>query len=329
MLTTYRDAKGGNAMKTMFTEVTPLHLPRRAGRICGAAVSAGAAAILLSGCNSSTSMSSFDAGEARQRTEAVAPTETVEQAARRGVALAPRVDTIAVSTAHGEATIGDQTIRFRLQANCDTDDTTCTWTETQSGASITVSPSDRVPAAVDTIRAVLTKNGITLLEGRGGNAGPNYRIYGTWMTHGAFAVETAVEVTEGNATVVGRGASAYGERTGTRPTADATWRGVMVGTPARGGNRDNILQGDARLVYSMAGENIDATFDNIVNLDRQASHSVTTVQFTDVPVDRHGIYGQGTTGNRIEGAFYGLNHVETGGVFEQNGIVGAYGARRR
>jgi len=182
---------------------------------------------------------------------------------------------------------------------------------------------------VDTIRAVLTKNGITLLEGRGGNAGPNYRIYGTWMTHGAFAVETAVEVTEGDTTVVGRGTSAYGERTGTRPTASAEWRGVMVGTPRQEGNRDNILQGDARLVYSMAGQNIDATFDNIVNLDRQASHSVTTVQFTDVPVDRDGTYGQGTTGNRIEGAFYGPNHVETGGVFERNGIIAAYGAKRQ
>jgi len=103
----------------------------------------------------------------------------------------------------------------------------------------------------------------------------------------------------------------------------------MVGTPARGGNRDNILQGDARLVYSMAGQDIDATFSNIVNLDRQASHSVTTVRFDGVPVGTDGTYGGGGVGNRIHGAFFGPNHEETGGVFEASGIVGAYGAKRQ
>jgi len=312
-------------MKTMFTEVTPLHLLRRAGRVCGAVVSAGAAAILLSGCNSSTSTTPFDATEARRLTEAEAPAETVAQAEERGDALGPEIDLVAVSRLYVEITDGRDTLNLAV----DCSGTTCRWTDSLSGDSVTIPVSDSVPRTVATRRAVLTKNGFTLLEGRGGDNGPNYRVYGAWGNHGGFILETAVEAEEDGITAVARGATVFGDSTGTRPTTDATWRGVMVGTPARGSWRDNILQGDATLTYRALVSQIDATFDNIVDLDREAPHSVRQIQFSNIPVGTNGTYQAGRFGDGIRGTFAGPNHEETGGVFESNDIVGAYGAKRQ
>ena len=138
----------------------------------------------------------------------------------------------------------------------------------------------------------------------------------------------AQDITDDGVLITVRGASAIGDLTNTRPATDATWRGVMVGTPTRGTNRDNILQGNAELTYTFADEEIDARFSNIVNLDREMHHSVTDVRFDDVPVAADGTYEAGDPGNKIQGGFVGTEHSETGGVFEQQGIVGAFGARR-
>ena len=56
---------------------------------------------------------------------------------------------------------------------------------------------------------------------------------------------------------------------------------------------------------------------------------MTTVRFNNVPVAADGTYNAGGTGNLIEGGFGGPNHEETAGVFEQQGIVGAFGAKRQ
>jgi len=168
------------------------------------------------------------------------------------------------------------------------------------------------------------------------------------MDESSFAVETGAN-TRG---VGSSGAGALGDLTGSAPAADATWRGLMVGTGAQDGNnllqgneacavfagrscapdlpqRDNLLQGDATLTFTAADNQIDATFSDIKNLDRNTAHSVTEVRFRDVPVRNNGRYRQGAGADKIEGAFYGTGHAETAGVFEQQGIVGAYGAKKQ
>ena len=73
---------------------------------------------------------------------------------------------------------------------------------------------------------------------------------------------------------------------------------------------------------------LDAAFTNIKDLDRLAAHSTETVRFDGVTVGNDGTFNSGLTGNRIQGGFYGPNHVEAAGVFEHSNIVGAFGARR-
>ena len=103
----------------------------------------------------------------------------------------------------------------------------------------------------------------------------------------------------------------------------------MVGMPATGAGRGDRLQGDATLTYSLGNQSLDAAFTNIQNIDRLAAHSVTSVSFTGVPVDRRGEFQGGITGNQIQGGFYGPDHAEAAGVFEQSNIVGAFGAKKR
>ncbi len=130
----------------------------------------------------------------------------------------------------------------------------------------------------------------------------------------------------------GRYGRVIGDLTGSRPTdVTAAWSGVMVGTPATGDNRGNVLQGDAALTYTLDGGRgtLDAAFTDIKDLDRLAAHAPETVRFDDVPVEPDGTFETGLTGNRIQGGFYGPGHVEAAGVFEQSNILGAFGAKRR
>ena len=282
-----------------------------------------------SGDSPDRSFGSFDKEEAIRLTNSMAPEETIADQLARAPTILTRTDALIVSTFYGE-TDSPQLPTFNLEPDCI--GTTCTFTEPQTGLSTTVDISEAqdLVANTDIQREVLTRNDITLLEARGSvNVGPNYRIYGAWMEHGSFAVETGGDDTVEDVTIRGRVAQASGDLTGTRPSTNATWRGVMVGTPARGNRRDNILQGDAELTYTASNSEIDAQFTNIVNLDREAPHSVREVRFDDIPVANDGTYGAGSAGNLISGGFGGPNHEETGGIFEQQNIVGAYGAKAR
>lgn len=296
-----------------------------------------AAVGMLSACgggdsNSSGSPKIFEAPTAISLTGSSAPEETISQQSARAAAIFSRTDSFTAATIYGETDLPDlQT--FNLASDCS--GTICIFTHPETGLSYSITLADlrEIEARTDTGRAVLTKNGITLLEGRGGTAGRNYRVYGAWMDHGVFSVETkaqtTVELADGtdvNFTV--RGASAGGDLSGSRPSVSATWRGVMVGTPSRGDHRDNILQGDARLTYDSQNQDLDAVFNNIKDLDRKADYTVTVVRFNDVPVAADGSYSAGRVGNLIQGGFGGPSHEETAGVFEQQGIVGAFGAKR-
>ena len=85
----------------------------------------------------------------------------------------------------------------------------------------------------------------------------------------------------------------------------------MVGTPQQGSRRGHVLQGDATLTYDLESRTLDAGFTGIVDLDREAAHTV------------------GTVGNLLRGGFGGPGHEEAAGAFEQQGIVGAFCAKRQ
>jgi len=209
---------------------------------------------------------------------------------------------------------------FIAPASCPA--TTCTWTEPTTGDSLQVDLSD-FDATVSG-ELVGSKHGITLTR----EIDADSRSLGAWMDHGAFGVITFRDVYSG-VQVNARYGTAGGDLSGSRPLGSATWQGLMVGTPATGAGRGDLLQGDATLTYSLDTRMLGAAFTNIQNIDRLRAHSVSTVRFTGVPVDILGEFEAGSAGNKIQGGFYGSDHAEALGVFEQLNIVGAFGAKRQ
>ena len=181
--------------------------------------------------------------------------------------------------------------------------------------------------AAETV-AVGTKHGITLMSGTREGVDGYVVGFGAWMDHGSFTVQIE-RLREHDVTIDGRYGLAGGDLSGTRPAGDATWLGLMVGTPATGTNRGDRLLGDAALNYDLNSRTLDVAFSSIKNIDRNAAHSTQTVMFQNVRAGSQGTFEAGLAGNRIQGGFYGPGHVEAAGIFEQSNIVGAFGARRQ
>jgi len=242
---------------------------------------------------------------------------------------------VKVATAYVESTNLDVFTPGTYEAECT--ELECTITDPLTNEKVEYDFSDVDPDQLGenfgVVSAVLTKSGITTVEAVGGDKfGSEARLYGSWLNESAFAVLTQSEreVGDGDATATVTVRTAFaggGNLTGSRPDTDATWNGLMVGTPAGGPQRNDILQGDAELTFTAADNMIDATFSKIHNLDQGEPYRTRTIEFSDVPVDTDGTYSLGDdVNNRINGAFYGTNQAETTGTFAKDRIVGAFGA---
>ena len=254
---------------------------------------------------------------------ATAPVESPAAQKARAPGILSRADSLILSTVNGETTF-PEVPTLRLQARCA--GAQCLISDTTIGYSQTVSLSDLITVDGPT-DAVGTKHGITLMYQTASTTSTDYTTLGAWMQHGAFSVNTEKATVQGF-TVDFRYGIAGGDLTGTRPTGNATWLGLMVGTPATGSNRGDRLTGDAALNYDMNAGGLDVAFSSIKNIDRGAAHSTPTVMFNDVLISTRGTFEAGFVGNRIQGGFYGPAHIEAAGIFEQSNIVGAFGARR-
>ena len=177
------------------------------------------------------------------------------------------------------------------------------------------------------------KHGVKLAQ-----AQENYEIdgirfassgYGGWMNYNTFDIsypqgtggglEGPVEIAV---------ASSAGNDTGSRPTGSATWIGLMLGGTNING-RAQALQGDARIVYNLGRNVLDAAFTDIYNLDTVQRHVVPELGWSGVSVARDGSFGQDVSSvNSIMGRFYGPGHAEVGGVFHHPTAIGAFGAKR-
>ena len=278
------------------------------------------AALLISGCGGgSGGPRPVSNPDVRTLTGSQAPLETPTDQRARTPAILARGDSLIYSTMHGETSSPDVPT-FYAQSSCS--GSRCSFYESQTGIQFTFGLEDLVDDPATTSTAVLSKHGITTIQERGASS----NAYGSWMQHSAFGVGSASDRFDGVSITVRTGASG-GDLTGYRPSGSMTWRGLMVGTPATGAGRGNILQGDAMLTYRTSGT-LDASFTSIKNIDTLRNHTVGSVRFTSVPVASNGTFLAGVTGNKIQGGFYGSGHAETAGIFEQSGIVGAFGAKR-
>lgn len=265
-----------------------------------------------------------DVGAIQTLTNAAPPAETVADQIARGPGILSRADSLVVSSAHGE-TQSSEIPTFIARSSCS--GTVCRFTERRTGLSLTLRLSD-LEFAPGNSQSVSTKHDITLIRSVGSFQDINFRALGTWMQHSGFTVQMERSTIQ-DILVDARYGMAGGDLTGSQPLSNATWQGLMVGTPATGAGRGDRLQGDATLTYSFNNQSLDAAFTNIWNIDSLTAHSVAAVRFTDVPVDRRGRFEAGLTGNKIQGGFYGPSHIEAAGIFEQSNMVGAFGTKKQ
>jgi len=228
-------------------------------------------------------------------------------------------------------------------------------------------PGDFVPARrwgddddnLTKVRTILANQGVYLtLDGTSGSATHGALDLGAWMDDAGFFVSVGGHLNRAPDSHYGvsfrygesffdsfsdaRMVAAVGERTGSLPAADATWRGSMVGTAPRGPSKDNLLRGEAELKFGIGDSRLDARFFNIRDYNRFGEEYVTVhgkkpgqIVFPDIPVAADGSYERkyrrkrgDTLSGSISGAFYGTGHHETAGTFRGRGILGAFGAKK-
>ena len=101
---------------------------------------------------------------------------------------------------------------------------------------------------------------------------------------------------------------------------------MLGGTLGGGGD---ALQGDARIVYDLGHNALDAAFTDTYNLDTLQKRVVPEIRWSGVSVNSGRSFRQAvSSGNSIVGRFYGPGHAEVGGVFHHATAIGAFGATR-
>lgn len=159
-------------------------------------------------------------------------------------------------------------------------------------------------------------------------------VYGIWLEHSFHAIERVRYHVPEDLPAEPTRLFTYsvGSSTFDNPrSADgsARWVGLMVGrdvttSPQRG----QLVNGDASVTVSFGEQaaTADVAFFGILNLENGAR--TPDMAWRDLAIENGGFDRRDARDDTISGRFYGPGHAEAGGVFERNGIVGAFGARR-
>ena len=211
----------------------------------------------------------------------------------------------------------------RIGFSCDSESCTVSI----GGVSQTIPRQDLLqasPGGTGDSRQTGTRNGVPI-----GNASDTVSLdgdsmslhtFGGWLDASAFAVSIGrIEGGLLSGMQLGVGLS-LGISPNTNPRASdggATWQGAMVGMDTRS---FGAVEGDVTLdIDSFTNPDVDVDITNI------QGHSDIT--WSDIPL-RDGTFAAGQGADSIHGQFYGETHQEAGGVFERNGLLGAFGAKR-
>ena len=180
-------------------------------------------------------------------------------------------------------------------------------------------------------QAVMVDRNVTVIQSRSAGRQSDgtqltFQTYGGWLADSVFGVQF-FHVTESGTTTDRFATFSFGDASGSNPTGagETHWDGVMVGAEIGTGD---LVQGDARFTINLSQTSNDGMigFSNIKNLNTGAD--IADIQphifgFTN------GSFALASGRLAMEGAFYGDNQEEIGGVFSSANLHGAFGARRQ
>ena len=187
-------------------------------------------------------------------------------------------------------------------------------------------PIELIGTADPDYDTVMVRHDVSIAYAEGGEEeGEEWASLSGWLDHSVFFTEFTVFESVGG--------SSFGSGTvAPLATGAATWRGVMFGADTDEGE---LMLGNAVLTVDFANNNLDVLFSDIHTSGEEESDlpvPLADIRFEDVPLVDDGFRAADTqTGDMIDGAWYGPNHAEAGGVFEHGsrGIVGSFGASRQ
>ena len=119
-----------------------------------------------------------------------------------------------------------------------------------------------------------------------------------------------------------------GEPAGTNPSEGLLfWSGSAFARDVSGTATDgHAVLGEVEIsIASYADPRANVSFFDLFDLNTGASRA--EFEWTDVPV-QDGAFSAGTEGDAVQGRFYGRSHIGVGGIFQSDGLIGAFGAQR-
>ena len=178
------------------------------------------------------------------------------------------------------------------------------------------------------------RRGVTLIRTEGSGTYGDSEAYGGWLEHSLFATHSILYDTETDpdqgATIVSN--YSLGFSSGENPSAvdgSARWEGLTLGRDMRAApSRGQVIRGDADVTVDFAADSMtaDVAFSDIVNIETGDLHD--DMAWHGMEVDEGAFARQNAPDDTISGRFYGPSEEEVGGVFERDGIAGAFGGRR-
>ena len=228
----------------------------------------------------------------------------------------PDFDTVVV----GDVLFGAQDRLYRAESQCS--GSTCT--VTYLDISVMVDLGDIDPSAsTATIADRQLRNGVWTGTGRvtAGDGDIRFDAFGVWGDYNAATTGAGVMTLQG-ADVPFAVPTSLGYGNAANPVSgSASWAGMMTGVKFGSSGLGAAVAGEAAMIVDFDGAALDLEFTNIAELLSGAG--VGDISWQDVPMQAGSFEDVG-----LNGRFYGPNHEEAGGVFERDGVAGAFSLKR-
>ncbi len=162
----------------------------------------------------------------------------------------------------------------------------------------------------------------------------DYEALGGWLEHSLFATRLTRFGEEAGPSAGASVAFGYslGISSGDNPSAEgsARWEGLMLGREVRASSgRGRAIRGDAdvTVAFGAGAVTADVAFTGIVDIE--TGDAWADMAWRGMAVEDGGFARRNAPDDTVSGRFYGPDEEEVGGVFERDGVAGAFGGRRR
>ena len=228
--------------------------------------------------------------------------------------------------------MGDRLAWFATDDDVARANTTCRG-DTCAAGFLSVSRASRFSIEAWELTLHRERRGVRLFRQELSGTDRDYEAYGGWLEHSLFATRLTrfgdeAGSSSGASVVFGY---SLGRSSGENPGAEgsARWEGLMLGRDLRASpGRGQAIRGDADVTVELGAGAVtaDVAFTDIVNIETGDARN--DMAWRGLAVEEGGFARRNAPGDTVSGRFYGPDEEEVGGVFERDGIAGAFGGRR-